>query len=1009
MTNSNKIKEPLWDKEEWIILIANLQKNNFQPLEEIQKEQISKVLKRYLSIKNNFKPIDEGYRNVNGINWQSNNLLKYLNTNNSNIHLSRAAIKTLTFYKDNYEELSKESKKLMFKVDYAFEHKVHFGKFNFLCNDIHKYELTIRTLNVLKNREIDFIYELIFYTGGELLRFSNFGRNSLNEIIDFLQNEFKLSLATDIHSKEFLNKYLDLDKDFKIEPYISKDENNYEITEIHQFKYDLPDITEENLILKYYDHFKIKVIKGRILNRFVDSSQQSLNLVNFSARTINIIKNQNITKNSEIIDLYRKGVEEICRYQNSGIKTYNEIEKYVKDLEKEDNEIPKNSVLSKNEISYFLQPLELFSQVVDLDLKLLNTLKIYTVMDLYVHCKSKNLNFLDYFNDYLKCFVGLDYKNSLIELDRSYLKNLNEEISYNLLNDICKNLLKPNQYEVLKLRFGLDLQAKLTLEEIAILPNFDVTRERIRQIEAKALTRLRLNKSKFIQIFNTVNKNLEKKLFYNNVFQQKEFKHSNILIFLTELIYKSQSNWLNNFFYKINNAWININLNPDEYDEIDKKIKKIKFFPYSIIKLSKDINISEKLIKTYLGINKYSFIIEDEFFSKNEGHTKARRRLRVFSLINKISKKFKLLLRIENVFIEYKKIYKDDKDVFYRDIYQIIRYEFQESGLVNNFKDNVFYLIDDILKDTKIQSTYLKFIDIHEHYDFYYQNKETIKDLYDYLKINGPKRIYEVTEEFHMMHNIPKGSITRYLSINGGFHKLLPGLIGISEHLNNKNLIRECLNDSQSIDNYILLRYSGCDVIDFPYLCSECDQIIAEYIRKEDLTEKQMQLSKLNIVENLQPNEKKYYLNLRSSLDDNYIPIKSHFENYVYNLDINTLKEIIILSSFFKSISYIHINKYILGTRFQSLKYSIPYMICLDALGLLEKFQNYFDKVFLKEDRLKLLIKNIIKIDEKNLKDLILSELSHKNMIFFNEEDLNKISFDEKSNTEITDFDLFDF
>ena len=126
MTDTDKIKEPLWDKEEWIILIANLQKNNFQPLEEIQKEQISKVLKRYLSIKNNFKPIDEGYRNVNGINWQSNNLLKYLNTNNSNIHLSRAAIKTLTFYKDNYEELRKETKKLMLKFDYAFEHKVHF-------------------------------------------------------------------------------------------------------------------------------------------------------------------------------------------------------------------------------------------------------------------------------------------------------------------------------------------------------------------------------------------------------------------------------------------------------------------------------------------------------------------------------------------------------------------------------------------------------------------------------------------------------------------------------------------------------------------------------------------------------------------------------------------------------------------------------------------------------------------------------------------------------------------
>ena len=39
------------------------------------------------------------------------------------------------------------------------------------------------------------------------------------------------------------------------------------------------------------------------------------------------------------------------------------------------------------------------------------------------------------------------------------------------------------------MRFGIDQQGEYTLEEIGL--NFDVTRERIRQIEAKAISRLR--------------------------------------------------------------------------------------------------------------------------------------------------------------------------------------------------------------------------------------------------------------------------------------------------------------------------------------------------------------------------------------------------------------------------------------------------------------------------------------------------------------------------------------
>ena len=49
--------------------------------------------------------------------------------------------------------------------------------------------------------------------------------------------------------------------------------------------------------------------------------------------------------------------------------------------------------------------------------------------------------------------------------------------------------LTPREEQVLKLRFGLDDGRTRTLEEVGKV--FNITRERIRQIEAKALRKLR--------------------------------------------------------------------------------------------------------------------------------------------------------------------------------------------------------------------------------------------------------------------------------------------------------------------------------------------------------------------------------------------------------------------------------------------------------------------------------------------------------------------------------------
>ncbi len=49
--------------------------------------------------------------------------------------------------------------------------------------------------------------------------------------------------------------------------------------------------------------------------------------------------------------------------------------------------------------------------------------------------------------------------------------------------------ISPREAKVLRMRFGIKMNTDHTLEEVG--KQFDVTRERIRQIEAKALRKLR--------------------------------------------------------------------------------------------------------------------------------------------------------------------------------------------------------------------------------------------------------------------------------------------------------------------------------------------------------------------------------------------------------------------------------------------------------------------------------------------------------------------------------------
>ncbi|HJZ23768.1 MAG TPA: RNA polymerase sigma factor RpoD [Candidatus Babeliales bacterium] len=91
---------------------------------------------------------------------------------------------------------------------------------------------------------------------------------------------------------------------------------------------------------------------------------------------------------------------------------------------------------------------------------------------------------------------------------KDFIENENEispaeTVSNNNLKEHVREILKtltPREEKVLKMRFGIDVASEHTLEEVG--KDFSVTRERIRQIEVKALRKLRHpSRSKRLQSF----------------------------------------------------------------------------------------------------------------------------------------------------------------------------------------------------------------------------------------------------------------------------------------------------------------------------------------------------------------------------------------------------------------------------------------------------------------------------------------------------------------------------
>lgn len=116
--------------------------------------------------------------------------------------------------------------------------------------------------------------------------------------------------------------------------------------------------------------------------------------------------------------------------------------------------------------------------------------KLNMKLDKVIYCKKVSNNVSEFTS--LDLPVGEEADSTLKDFvpDKLNIENdVIDEIQYDKLIEVMKIILTPREEIVLNKRFGLETGTAKTLEELGI--ELNVTRERVRQIEAKALIKLR--------------------------------------------------------------------------------------------------------------------------------------------------------------------------------------------------------------------------------------------------------------------------------------------------------------------------------------------------------------------------------------------------------------------------------------------------------------------------------------------------------------------------------------
>lgn len=389
-------------------------------------------------------------------------------------------------------------------------------------------------------------------------------------------------------------------------------------------------------------------------------------------------------------------------------------------------------------------------------------------------------------------------KKEDISLD-SYSENLTKWILLSI-NSICSSSRQRIILEK-RLRFltkNSPLTA-LTLDEVGCLPNFQTTRERVRQIEKKILTKI----DGFIISFNLQHKN-EYKLFNNNLDQM--LKELRVLSWPDELEFLNKKNLFDTD--KLSKKFFRYFFEKEFYKNINIHFLKIKhntFFIYNnsfdkkktikiINKILKYLNKSKKveiqenvlfetvfpnnslnqeeiliLRKIISKLSNYRYSSNNKFKKKNLNiedyackilniNQKPMHFTELAKEINKISNKKRTINTIKNAFTAANSIHSVGKGKYALKEWKMkesIRIRYDNNLSVKNLVENYIknygksenIKIINYVKGKRHASTHTinqAICDINKKYGYSKKNNKLSTSIIEYIDINGPSTVEDI-------------------------------------------------------------------------------------------------------------------------------------------------------------------------------------------------------------------------------------------------------------------------
>lgn len=112
-----------------------------------------------------------------------------------NILRSISRLEELSNTKKELEEVKRENERLLNRFNaLSIDKKNLFGNPEYYKLSIYDFDLSVRTLNCLKNQDIETVQDLLNYKKSEFFRLRNFGKKSFNEVEDKILNPLNLKL-----------------------------------------------------------------------------------------------------------------------------------------------------------------------------------------------------------------------------------------------------------------------------------------------------------------------------------------------------------------------------------------------------------------------------------------------------------------------------------------------------------------------------------------------------------------------------------------------------------------------------------------------------------------------------------------------------------------------------------------------------------------------------------------------------------------------------------------------